>query len=319
MTLQDTARKFMTDRKGVLASDESTVALEARFDEFQVPNNDETHRAYYQLLFSTPSIEESLSAVLISEDTLDRSVKGQWGITELIASKNILLAVHLDEDNIRDVVSRIEMFQSYGVVAGKQRLIVHTHDGTFTDVETDIAKLAMFARRLQEASILPIIGVEITTDGPLSAAEAESVLTIVLGKLHTACEAEHVKWHSVLVESSMAGSGAKNEIQALATEVAERTLRALSTTLTAELGGVLLFSNEESPEIATKDLNAIARLEPFHWPIAFCFSRALQDPVLTVWQGNSERIPDAQAVFKQRLFLNSTADAGGYSEAMESR
>jgi len=94
-------------------------------------------------------------------------------------------------------------------------------------------------------------------------------------------------------------------------------VRALKTAVPPDAGGVVFLSGGQSPIEATANLNAIARLEPHSWPIAFSFSRALQEPVMALWAGKDEMREAAQAAFLNRLALNVAADAGGYSRGME--
>lgn len=182
-----------------------------------------------------------------------------------------------------------------------------------------LQSLVDFSVVCQEKSIVPILGLELVQVGPHTAKQAEGALVERLTALSDSLLQSGVDHKGLVIEVSMASTGSENPLLAEPKEVAERTLRALSTSIPASIGGVLFFSDGETPEMATANLNAIARLEPFPWPVAFCFSRALQEPVLRVWQGNDEYAVEAQAAFYGRLLLNVRADAGGYGQGMESR
>ncbi len=60
----------------------------------------------------------------------------------------------------------------------------------------------------------------------------------------------------------------------------------------------------------TQHLNEIAKREPLSWPIAFSYARAIQGPVLDIWQGKDENTEVAQAKYIEVLKEVSQADKG---------
>lgn len=319
MTPQDTVQAFLRDRKGVLALDEREHVLQKRFSEFGVPFTEENQRAYFELFFSTVGIEESLSGVLFSEEIFEKIIQNDWGLAERIASKEIALGIHFADDGERDIHSRLQKYQSYGIRAVKKGVSVHVGEDVSTeDFKKQFQKLAEFSHTLQTLGVVPIVGIELVVEGDHTSGHAEETLMKAHTHVVDVLEGTQVDFSSLIIETSMASAGLQNSNLIEPREVAERTVRALTAALPRTIGGVLLFSNGESAETATADLNAIARLEPFPWPIAFCFARALQDPVFASWQGKQENIPEAHAIFRRRLLLNSVADAAGYGTAMES-
>ena len=67
-----TAREIAAPGKGILAADESTGTIGKRFDQISVENNEANRRAYRQLLFTAPGIEENISGVIMFEETVDQ-------------------------------------------------------------------------------------------------------------------------------------------------------------------------------------------------------------------------------------------------------
>jgi fructose-bisphosphate aldolase, class I len=63
--LRDTARELVARGKGILAADESSGTIEKRFDQIGVTSTEENRRAYRQLLFTTPGLEEHISGVIL--------------------------------------------------------------------------------------------------------------------------------------------------------------------------------------------------------------------------------------------------------------
>ena len=71
--LIENAAKLCLTGKGILAADESTGTIGQRFEKINVDNNEENRRAYRELLFTAPGIENYISGVIMFEETLDQS------------------------------------------------------------------------------------------------------------------------------------------------------------------------------------------------------------------------------------------------------
>ena len=67
--LSKTAAAMVAKGKGILAADESSGTCEKRFKSVNVECTEENRRAYRQLLFSTPGIEQYLSGVILFDET----------------------------------------------------------------------------------------------------------------------------------------------------------------------------------------------------------------------------------------------------------
>ena len=107
--------------------------------------------------------------------------------------------------------------------------------------------------------------------------------------------------------------------QADAKQVAAATVRTFQNSVPQEVAGIVFLSGGQSPQQATENLNEIVKLvrQPADWPLTFSFSRALQEPVLQIWRGDSAKIKAAQQAFLKRLKLNAAALSGTYAKDME--
>jgi len=319
MDLSNTVRALMKDGRGILAADEDVSALENRFAAFDIPCTKDSRARYRELLLATPGIESFLSAVIFSEEGIRQSASSGTLFPEFIAAKGILSGVRLDEDAPEDLEARLQEYKSLAITFAKKRIVLAAEDTSSDDaLKARADELARFATLCQEKGLVPIIGLELIQKSPHTALQAEEALTAHLSVITKSLQVAKADDKGLIVETSMTTTGSENPLPAEPAEVAERTLRALSAAIPSDVGGVVFFSDGEIPEAATASLNAIARLEPFPWPVAFCFSHALQEPVLRVWQGNDENVADAQAAFHGRLSLNVRADGAGYGKGMES-
>src|SRR5436190_22982652 len=67
--LAKTAAAMVAKGKGILAADESSGTCEKRFQSVKVECTEENRRAYRQLLFGTPGVEQYLSGVILFDET----------------------------------------------------------------------------------------------------------------------------------------------------------------------------------------------------------------------------------------------------------
>ena len=68
--LIDTARKMVADDKGLLAMDESNPTCNKRFAQWGIPQNEETRRAYRDMIVTTPGLGESISGAILYDETI---------------------------------------------------------------------------------------------------------------------------------------------------------------------------------------------------------------------------------------------------------
>ncbi len=79
-------------------------------------------------------------------------------------------------------------------------------------------------------------------------------------------------------------------------EVGLATLTALGRTVPAAVPGIGFLSGGQTEEEATLNLNAINTVQAGDkpWHTTFCFGRALQTTMFSVWGGQDENVPKAQ-------------------------
>jgi len=320
--------------KGILAADESNATCEKRFNTIGVPCIEETRRDYREILLTTPGIEQFLSGVILFDETIRQSTKDGTPFHELLASKNILVGIKVDqglEEDLNNPVGkvtkgldglseRLQEYKSMSATFAKWRAVANVSDkpGDPT-VRENASRLAAYAEICHSKNIVPIVEPEVLMDGPHTAAQAEDALVEVLSVVFDALEAKNIDLRGVVLKTSMAVTGKDNPLKAEPSEVSERTVRALRSSVPNHLAGIAFLSGGQSPEEATANLNAIARVEPLPWPVTFSFGRALQEPALKAWGGSADadNINAAQAALLERISLNIVADAAGYTKTME--
>ena len=123
----------------------------------------------------------------------------------------------------------------------------------------------------------------------------------------------------MILKPSMVISGASCPIQASVEEVATATIRCLLNTVPPNVTGVAFLSGGQSQERSTAHLNVmnIKLKSECPWRVTFSYARAIQQPALDYWKGESANVAQAQKLLIQRAKLNSAASESNYRKAME--
>src|SRR5438046_10432947 len=80
----------------MIAAEESTGEIKTRFDSSGVGSTEDTRRAYRELLFTTPGVEEFVSGVILYDETIRQSASDGTPFPELLASKGAISGIKVD-------------------------------------------------------------------------------------------------------------------------------------------------------------------------------------------------------------------------------
>jgi len=327
--LMATARALVAPGKGILAADESTGTITRRFSGIGVESTETNRRAYRDLLFTTPGAEEYISGVILYDETIRQSSLGGAPFPKLLQSKGLIPGIKVDMgakalagfpgeqiteglDGLRD---RLVEYDRMGARFAKWRAVITIDDGLPTPftIEANAHALARYAALCQEADIVPIVEPEVLMDGSNTIGKCEAVTTAVLEAVFAALYRHRVMPEGMLLKPNMVIAGKKCPVQNPVTEVAQATVRTLLRTVPAAVPGIVFLSGGQSPEQATAHLNAMNRLDKCPWELSFSYGRALQEPALQAWAGDSHNVATAQAAYLKRARLNGAARSGSCS------
>lgn len=333
-TMESTVAEILAPGKGILAADESFPTIEKRFKAIGVSSTEENRRAYRELLFTTPGLNEFISGVILFDETLRQKSTDGIPFTELLARQGIVPGIKVDKgtvalpnfagekmtqglDGLRE---RLKEYHSLGARFTKWRAVIKIdeHIPSATCIATNARALALFAALSQEAGLVPIVEPEVLMDGNHSVERCEEVSGAALKAVFAALSDHRVILENILLKPSMVLSGADCPRQAKLTEVSQATVRCFRRFVPAAVPGIMFLSGGQSDQAATERLNAINQAGAVPWAMRFSFGRALQAPALKVWKGNSNNVSAAQAALRHRARCNSAAVQAQYSTAMES-
>src|SRR3954451_22773803 len=104
--LSKTAAAMVAKGKGILAADESSGTCEKRFKSVNVECTEENRRAYRNLLFSTPGIEQFLFGVILFDETARQEAIDGTPNPHYPAKKGIVPGIKVDKGTVQLALAR---------------------------------------------------------------------------------------------------------------------------------------------------------------------------------------------------------------------
>src|SRR5438045_3857976 len=331
--LHETARALVAEGKGILAADESTGTIKKRFDSISLESTEDNRRAYRQMLFTTPGVEDYISGVILFDETIRQSADDGTPFPALLASKGIIPGIKVDEgakplahasgetitEGLDGLRGRLAEYRELGARFAKWRATYSITDELPSDycIWTNAHALARYAALCQEAGIVPIVEPEVLQDGTHTIERSEHVTSRVLDALYTELFDQRVDLAGTLLKPNMVLSGYEASSRAGVDDVAKATLHTFYKHVPAAVPGVVFLSGGQSDEDATAHLNAMNASGPHPWQLSFSYGRALQAPALKAWSGKEGNVEAAQRAYYHRAKLNWAARPGMYAPEME--
>ncbi|HKP65121.1 MAG TPA: class I fructose-bisphosphate aldolase [Casimicrobiaceae bacterium] len=334
--LKTTIDRIIAPGKGILAADESLPTITKRFDAVGIESTEGTRCAYRTLLFTTPGANDYLAGVILFEETLGQSAENGTPLPQLLERNGIVPGIKVDKgttplpgapgdlvtQGLDGLVERLDSYKAKGARFTKWREVyaITPTNPTPLGIAANAEVLARYAAVCQQQGLVPIVEPEVLIDGDHSLERCEDVTERVLHAVFDALQRHRVETELIVLKPNMVVPGRKHSRRASAEEVAAATLRVLKRTVPASVPTINFLSGGQSPEEATANLNALNVLDPrAPWVLSFSFARALQDPVMQLWRGDTAKVAAAQAAFHHRLRMNSLARHGKWSTTEEAR
>ncbi len=315
-------RSLMTSGKGIMALDESSKSLAKRLEKFQITNNVHHRREFYQIMVTSPGVREAISGVILSDENREQKLPNGRSLLEYVTDLGIIPGIKADlglmplrgSDETHtlgkdSLAERLRDYYSMGFRFAKWRAAfrIAKDEPGFIAVQTNADELANFAKECQLAGLVPVVEADILSDGDYSVEQSAEATAKILTTVFEKLEQRHIDFAGCLLKCSMINSGCAAEIKAEPNEVGMATAAILRHVVPKFLAGVLLLSGGAEPKTATRNLTAVMQNSPFPWPVTYAFSRALEEPVLATWKGETENIKAAQAALGRHLAANTDA------------
>ncbi len=334
-TLIETAKALVADDKGLLAMDESNPTCNQRFAVLGIPQTVEARRAYRELIVTTPDLGESISGVILFDETIREGKKDGTPFLKIIIEAGIIpgikvdlgakdLAGHPGEkiteglDGLRD---RLKQYAQMGARFAKWRAVIAIGPGIPSRgcVAANAQALARYAALCQEAGLVPIVEPEVLMEGEHTLARCREVTEEVLNMVFDELYAQRVMLEGLILKPNMVLPGLGCLDRETVDAVADATVKCLLQSVPAAVPGIAFLSGGQSGELASARLNAmnVRFRKRLPWALAFSFARAIQKPALEIWRGQEVHVLLAQQALLYQARCNRMARRGEYPAAME--
>ena len=329
------AKSLVANDKGLLAMDESNPTCNKRFAKLGIPQTEEVRRAYRELLITTPGLGESISGVILSDETIRQRNRDGTPFVSVLSDLGIVSGIKVDAgakelsghpgekitEGLDGLRERLGEYFRMGARFAKWRAVIGIGEGIPSQgcIEANAHVLARYASLCQEVGLVPVVEPEVLMDGGHNLARCfevtEEVLRIVFDKLH----GQGVMLEGMLLKPNMVLPGMTSPRQDSVEEVADATIKCLLRSVPAAVPGIAFLSGGQSGELASARLNSMnvrfkSRLP---WELAFSFARAIQQPALGIWHGQESNVASAQQAIYHRAKCNQLARRGEYTQNLE--
>jgi fructose-bisphosphate aldolase class I len=329
--LAGTAQALVADAKGLLAIDESIPTCNRRFARLGIAQDEPTRRAYRELIMTTPGLGDSISGVILCDETIrQRTLTGETFLA-VLAAAGILPGIKVDlgakpmaahptekvTEGLDGLRERLAQYAALGARFAKWRAVFTIGDETPSRActQANANALARYAALCQEAGLVPIVEPEVLMTGEHTLARCSQVTEDVLHEVFSHLRTQGVVLEQMLLKPNMILAGSSCLDQESAQTVADATITCLGRAVPAAVAGIAFLSGGQSGDLATARLAAVNNPAdpPLPWPVAFSFGRAIQQPALTIWAGQEANTARAQHALLQRAATNQDARRGRYT------
>jgi len=332
--LNKLALKIISNGKGILAADESTVTMTKRLEGVGVESSAENRLKFREILFSSKNMSTCIGGVILYDETINQKSKN-LKIPELISNRGVIPGIKVDTgakvlasspdekiteglDGLRD---RLKNYFQLGAKFTKWRGVysISKNFPSKVAIQSNAHALARYAALVQEANMVPIVEPEVLMDGNHSAKECFEKTIEVVKSCFEQLILHKVDLSGIILKPNMILAGNKSENKLSSEEVAKMTIEFLKNSVPPEVPGVAFLSGGQSELEATENLNLINKYNSTNFIMTYSYGRALQESALKHWSKNLDDIEGTQKIFNHRAEMNTLSAEGKWSLEIENK
>ncbi|TWH20541.1 class I fructose-bisphosphate aldolase [Prauserella rugosa] len=321
--LNKIARTLVSNRRGILAADESIGTMSTRLEKVGVEATAENRRLYRELIVTTPQLAESISGIILADETFHQKLSNGRTFPEYLHDIGILAGIKVDTgakalagapgekitEGLDGLRERVEEYARLGATFAKWRAVITIGDSLPSKraVHANAHALARYAGLCQEGGLVPIVEPEVLMDGSHSLAKCQEVTTSVIRTVFDQLELMQVQLDGIVLKPNMVVAGSESAEQPSVEDVANATVEALRASVPPSVPGIAFLSGGQRPEVATENLAAMQNIDSLPWELTYSFGRALVGPALETWRGETGNATAAQEALSERAVANASA------------
>ena len=333
MTIEDIAKQMVTKGKGILAADESTGTMGKRLKSVNIESTEENRLHFRETLFSSSAMKSSISGVILYDETLRQTSSKGISIPDLIKKSGSIPGIKVDKgvkllagsndekitEGLDGLRERMEEYYKLGARFAKWRAVysITQKHPSEQSIKANAHALARYAAIVQEAKMVPIVEPEVLMDGDHSINKCFEVTSKVLAECYKELKINNVNLKGTVLKPNMILPGSSCKQKATNDEIAKLTLDCIKNNMPKEVPGVAFLSGGQSEIEATKNLNAINKINDTSFNFTFSYGRALQQSALKTWAKSTKDIDSVQKVFNHRAKMNGASTEAKWDEKLE--
>jgi len=217
--LIDTARMLVAGDKGLLAMDESNPTCNRRFARLGIPETEDARRAYRELMVTAPGLGESISGVILYDETLRQRTKDGIPFVKTITDCGIIPGIKVDTgakdlaghpgervtEGLDGLRARLSEYAQMGARFAKWRAVIAVDESKPSRgcLEANAQALARYAALCQEAGLVPVVEPEVLMDGGHSLERCWEVTEEVLRTVFCHLYTQRVMLEGIILKPNM--------------------------------------------------------------------------------------------------------------------
>jgi fructose-bisphosphate aldolase, class I len=333
--LDDTIHALTSEGKGLLAMDESTPTCNNRFAQAGIPQNEETRRAYRELIVATPGLNDYISGAILFDETVWQSTREGVPFLKVLIDAGIVPGIKVDagakdmpgypgekiSEGLDGLRGRLAEYARSGIRFAKWRAVIVIGEGipTRACIEANAHALGRYAALCQETGIVPVVEPEVLMNGDHPIERCFTATEDVLHAVFVELYRQRIAFEYMILKPNMVLPGLDSPKQKSVEEVADATVTCLLRAVPAAVPCIAFLSGGQPNDLASARLNEmnLRYKSRIPWVLTFSYSRAIQQPALEIWKGDEANAVRAQVELLHRAKCNSAARRGLYGETIE--
>ena len=333
MSLEEIAKKMCAKGKGILAADESTGTMDNRLKSVGVQSSEKNRLQFREILFTSEAMKNYIGGVILFDETIRQKTSTGISVPTLLEKHNSVVGIKIDKgakqlagspeetvtEGLDGLRERLNEYYKLGARFTKWRAVYNIRGKypSIQSIKSNAHALARYAAMVQEANMVPIVEPEVLMDGDHDINVCYKVTTDVLNECYNQLAIQKVSLKGTVLKPNMILPGAKSLKKATSEEIAKKTLDCLKKNVPSEVPGIAFLSGGQSEQEASKNLDAINKINDTKFLLTFSYGRALQQSALKTWSKEMNNTKAIHDVFNHRAKMNSLASKGEWSQSLE--
>lgn len=316
-TLPRVASGLVGEGRGVLALDEAPKLMSSLLRRVGARGSWDNRRSFRELILSTPDLAQRVGGLVLCEEALAQRLTDGRTTPQAAREMGLLVGARVDTGatpsssavgetvtgGLDGLQARLSAYRALGVQFTRWRAVFRVGEDPRTPtrrvIELNTTAAAQYAAISQASGLVPIIEMDVMTDGSHGPRRCAEATTAVHLRLFEELQSRGVLLRDAVFASNPVVAGIGHPAQSCPEQLAVETAEVLRG-LPDSLAGILISVGRQPTDQAGTRLAAVSELCPGR-PLSFFVGRSVTVPALRVWRGAPAQRTRAQRAVSRRL------------------